>query len=191
MADRNDERFRSSLMKVGAEARGGFTLLDGAALVIGAAVASVHMREAVTKGLTPLGWVLVWVTFAGVALSAAGPFVFVARRYGRRPAGYPRIGDWLWALLGLPWLITALLRPSSSSTGVAIGRSLFEFYRLTLWIGLGSASLLALAVIWKNWVMAPPGQGMRESPTPWTERVGLILAIGWPLQCGFGLVVAE
>src|ERR687894_3124113 len=78
---------------------GGFTLLDGAALVTGAAVASVHIREAIADGhLLGPGWALAWMTFAGIALTASGPFVFLLRRLGRRPMGYPRIGDRLWAL---------------------------------------------------------------------------------------------
>ena len=62
----------------------GFTLLDGIALVIGAAIASVHLRDIIPRGLTPLGWGLVWPTFAGIGLSAAGPFILLERRYGRR-----------------------------------------------------------------------------------------------------------
>ena len=27
------------------------------------------------------------------------------------------------------------------------------------------------------------------SSAPWTNRVGLILAIAWPIQCGLGMVV--
>src|SRR4051794_40855960 len=87
---------------------GGFTVLDGAALVVGAAVASVHIRSAVpADGLNGLGWAMLWMPLAGVALTAAGPFVFLVRRYGRRPIGYPAVGDRLWCLLGLPWLLTA------------------------------------------------------------------------------------
>lgn len=170
------------------ESGGGFTLLDGAALVIGAAVASVHMREAVTSSLLPLGWGLVWITFTGVALSAAGPFIFLERRYGRRPPGYPRIGDYLWGLVGIPWILTALLRPSYPLGARA---SSLELYRLCLWLALGVVSFVVMAIVWRTWVAAGPGKGMRDGPLAWTERIGLILAVGWPLQCGFGLVVAE
>jgi hypothetical protein len=167
---------------------GGFTLLDGGALVIGAAVASVHMREAVSRVQNALGWGLVWLTFAGVAISAAGPFEYLARRYIRRPAGYPRCGDWLWAGLGLPWFASALLRPGGLSPS---GRGDLDLYRISLWVGVAAACVGALVVVWKNWVVAPPGRGLRDGPSPWTERVGLALAIGWPLQCGFALVVGE
>jgi hypothetical protein len=163
---------------------GGLTLVDGAALVTGAAVASVHIRGAVPIGLPGAGWVLVWLTFAGVAVTAAGPFVFLGRRFGRRTPGYPRVGDLLWALLGLPWLLTGVVRTASPGVPrrddlVATGLS----------FGLGIASLVSLAVVWSTWVLVPPDQVKREVPTPWTNRMGLILAVAWPLQCGFGLVV--
>jgi hypothetical protein len=38
-------------------------------------------------------------------------------------------------------------------------------------------------------VMVPPKQAARVEGSPWTNRVGLILAIAWPIQCGLGLVV--
>jgi hypothetical protein len=171
-----------------AESGGGFTLLDGASLVIGAAVASVHMRGRVTDTLAPFGWGLVWLTFTGVALSAAGPFVFLARRYGRRPVGYPRIGDWLWTLLGTPWVGTALLRPLSAT---AAERDYATTYGFVLSLSLFGASMMAMIIVWKNWVVAPPGHGLRERPWSWTERIGLGLAIAWPVQCGLGLVVSN
>jgi hypothetical protein len=163
---------------------GGLTLLDGAALVTGAAVASVHMRDSVPTGLPGAGWVLVWLTFAGVAITAAGPFVFLGRRFGRRTPGYPRVGDLLWALLGLPWLATAILRTASNSPPRRD-----DLVSLGLSIGLGLASLIALAVVWKTWVLVPPEQVNQSKRSPWTNRVGLILAVAWPLQCGFGLVI--
>lgn len=160
---------------------GGFTVLDGAALVIGAAVASVHIRAAVpADGLDGFGWTMLWLTLAGVALTAAGPFVFLVRRYGRRPLGYPDTGDWLWCLLGLPWLLTAVFRPDT---------------RAELWLGLGTtvASLVALGVVWRTWVAHPrafaPAGG--KDAGSWTDRVGMVLSIAWPLQYGFVLVVGS
>lgn len=169
------------------EALGGFTLLDGAAVVTGAAVASIHIRGALPMGLPGGGWVLVWITFAGVAVTAAGPFVFLGRRFGRRTAGYPRIGDLLWALWGLPWILTALLR--TASPGGDPHRS--ELVGLGLSIGLGVAATIALTVVWTKWVLLPPEQVRRAEPTPWTNRVGLALSVAWPLQCAFGLLVME
>jgi hypothetical protein len=163
---------------------GGLTLVDAAALVMGAAVASVHIRGAVPTGLPGAGWVLVWITFAGVAMTAAGPLVFLGRRFGRRTADYPRVGDLLWALLGLPWLVTAILR---TATPGEPRRDDLVAWGLT--IGLGLASVVSLAVVWTNWVLVPADQVKRLGPSPWTNRAGLVLAVAWPLQCGFGLVI--
>jgi hypothetical protein len=168
----------------------GFTVLDGVALVLGAAVASVHLRELVgqSRPLTELGWALLWITFTGIALSAAGPFLFVERRYVRRPVGYPRAGDWLWLALGLPWTIAAALRlaPSTALAGTPPSARLDG---IVLGLSLAVASLLAMGMVWKTWVLAPPTPPGSREPAPWTDRVGLVLAVAWPLQCGFGLVV--
>lgn len=90
----------------------GFTVLDGAVLVIGSAVAAVHVRVAArpADGLDPMGWALLWMILIGVALTATGPIVFVIRGIGRRSGGYPQTGDTLWAVLGLPWLFAAPVR---------------------------------------------------------------------------------
>jgi len=166
---------------------GGLTLIDGAAMVIGAAVASIHIRAAVPNGLPGGHWLLVWSTFAGIALTAAGPFVFLGRRFGRRTPGYPRVGDLLWGMWGLPWLVTALLRTTSRAAGPHSN----ELAAAGLSFGLGLAALVALAVVWSTWVLVPPDQAARSNPTPWTNRMGLVLSVAWPLQCGFGLVVIE
>ena len=45
----------------------GFTVPDGVALVCGAAVAAVHLRDLVAEqALSAFGWGLVWVTFTGI-----------------------------------------------------------------------------------------------------------------------------
>jgi hypothetical protein len=163
----------------------GLTLLDVAALVTGAAVASVHIRGAVPNPVASAGSVLVWLTFAGVAVTAAGPLVFLARRFGRRPPGYPRAGDWLWLLLGMPWILTALIQTATAGAGT--GRGVLYVEGLSL--GLALVCLIALGMVWKTWVAVPAEQLARTGPRPWTDRVGLILAVLWPLQCGFGLVV--
>ncbi|MDB5350865.1 MAG: hypothetical protein JWN86_2112 [Planctomycetota bacterium] len=165
----------------------GFTVLDGVALVVAAAVASVHMRGPVQLAAGAV-WGLVWIAFGGVALTAAGPILFLIRRYGRRSEGYPRIGDRLWALLGTPWLLTAPLR---SGPGGAVSRSL-GLYSTILTITVGAASVLVLAVLWKVWVLTPPGaRDFKNDPAPWTARMGMALSVAWPLQCGFLLVVLD
>jgi hypothetical protein len=138
------------------------------------------------RQLTGPAWVLVWIAFTGVALTAAGPFVLLERRYLRRPEGYPRHGDWLWAVLGLPWILTAPFRPSAAAPRPAAPGGLYD---VSLGITLALASIIVLAVVWNTWVLAPPRAVKSREPTPWTDRVGLVLAVAWPLQCGFGLVV--
>jgi len=61
------------------------------------------------------------------------------------------------------------------------------FYLGTIVIGVGAASTAAIALTWASWVAGPP-RSAGES-LPWTERVGLILAVAWPIQCGLGLEV--
>ncbi|MEO6812166.1 MAG: hypothetical protein ABI353_23910 [Isosphaeraceae bacterium] len=156
----------------------GFTVLDGAALVIGSAIAAVHVRAAAqpAEGLDLMGWTLLWVVLIGVALTAAGPIVFVVRRYGRRPPGYPQTGDRLWAVLGTPWLLAAPVRDE------ALGILLLE-------VGTAIASMASLAVLWQTRVVVPPARARARAPTTWTAKVGMILAITWPLQAGFVLAV--
>lgn len=167
------------------EGSGGFTLIDGAALVTGAAVASVHIRGVVDQGLPGGGWVILWATFGGVAITAAGPFMFLGRRFGRRTAGYPRMGDVLWAILGIPWVLAAILRTATPASGPKPG----DVVAASLSFGLVIASLVALAVVWSRWVLLPVEEVASGPATPWTNRLGLVLSVAWPLQCGFGLIV--
>ena len=166
-------------------AAGGFSVLDGAALVAGAAVAAVHIRGAIDAEGLGLGWVMLWGTFFWVALTAAGPFLYLVRRYFRRLAGYPQVGDRLWAMLGLPWLLTALFQ-----TGRKPGEpASTELVTAGLGVGLAVVSLIALGVVWSTWVMVSPQQASRTFSPPWTNRLGLVLAVAWPIQCGVGMVV--
>lgn len=160
-------------------------VLDVIALVMGSAIASVHILRIMRSGLTAAGWVLVWLTFAWVALTASGPFVFLARKYLRRLPGHPRIGDLLWALLGLPWLLTAVIQ--SAVPGQEPSQN--PLFAGALSTGLAVACTIALVVVWRTWVVVPPAQASRMEIGPWTHRVGLILAIAWPIQCGLGMVV--
>jgi hypothetical protein len=164
---------------------GGFSVMDGVALVVGAAIASVHMLRVLRADLSTAGWVMLWLAFAWVAVTAAGPFLFLARRFARRMPNYPRTGDRLWALLGLPWLATALLQSAEAGTQPRQD----ALFASTLSIGLALVCLIALAVVWGTWVMVPPEQAARMEAGPWTNRVGLILSIAWPIQCGLGMVV--
>ena len=168
-----------------AESRGGFSVLDGAVLVSGAAVASVHIRGVMTESLTGPGSILTWGCFAWIAVTASGLFLLLVRLYARRLPDYPKVGDRLWALIGLPWVLTALIRPATTP-GV---EHRHDLYAIALSVGLGVVSLIALAVVWGTWVMVSPQQAAQTSSAPWTNRVGLVLAVAWPIQCGIGLVV--
>ena len=88
-------------------------------------------------------------------------------------------------MLGVPWLLTAVIQ-SATAGSEPRQNSLFS---MTLGVGLALVCLAALAVVWSTWVMVPPEQAARIEASPWTNRVGLILAIAWPIQCGLGLVV--
>jgi hypothetical protein len=164
---------------------GGFSVLDGAALVVGAAIASVHVLGIRRVDLSGPGWIMIALTFCCVAMTAAGPFFYLARRFVRQLPSYPKIGDRLWGLLGIPWLATAVVQ--SAAPGSEPRQNLL--FTTTLSVGLGLACLITLGVIWSTWVMVPPEQAARVEASPWTNRIGLILAIAWPIQCGLGMVV--
>ncbi len=164
----------------------GFSVLDGAALVMGSAIASIHVLRVMRGDLTGTGWVMLWLTFAWLAVTSAGPFLYLARRFARRLSDYPRVGDRLWAMLGIPWLLTAVIESAGPGGTEPRQNPLFA---ATLVVGLGLACLIALGVVWSTWVVVPPGEAARVEASPWTNRVGLVLAITWPVQCGLGLVV--
>jgi hypothetical protein len=164
---------------------GGFRVLDGAALVMGSAIASIHTLPVMRSDLTGAGWIMIGITFTWVAVTATGPFLYLARRFAHRLANYPKIGDRLWALLGIPWLATAVVQ--SAAPGSEPRHN--YLFTTTLSVGLGLACLITLGVVWSTWVMVPPEQAARVEASPWTNRVGLILAIAWPIQCGLGMVV--
>jgi hypothetical protein len=166
---------------------GGVSVLDGVALVAGAAVAAVHIRGILSDDIFGPGWVIVLGTFIWVSVTAAGPFLFLVRKYARALDEYPRVGDWLWALLGLPWLLTALIQTTPAQA--VPGPQPHPAAATLLTVGLWATSLIALAVVWMTWVVVTPKEASRTFSPPWTNRVGLLLSIAWPIQCGLGLVV--
>jgi hypothetical protein len=164
-----------------------FTLLDGVALVVAAAVASVHMKTPV-QSASGTAWVLVWVAFAGVGLTAAGPILYLARRYGRGLESYPRLGDRLWAVLGSPWIVTSPLRTSGAGADLRV----FRTYGIVLTTTVVAACVIVLAVLWKKWVLTPPTARLpSKGSSSWTERLGMAISVAWPLQCGFLMVVLD
>lgn len=171
-----------------ADPGGGFTVLDGVALVTGAAVASVHLRSAVNgfDDLMDFAWAS--ALFTWLSLTAAGPFVFLVRRFFTRPAGYPRLGDRLWALSGFPWLIAAAVKTGEPASEGLAGR-VDPAYVGCLGIGLTIVALVAVPVLASRFLLGDPSRPRVPEPTPWTHRFGLALTVAWPLQCGMGLVV--
>lgn len=159
------------------------SVLDGGALVTGSAVASLHVLRVMRSELTAAGWVMLGLTFTLLAVTATGPFLFLVRRYIRRPPDYPGVGDRLWALLGTPWALTAVVQSASPGEG----------RDGLIWIllvgGLAVASVIAVVEVWSTWVMVAPEQAERVEMGAWTNRVGLVLAVAWPLQCGLGMIV--
>jgi hypothetical protein len=168
-------------------AGGGFSVLDGAAIVMGTAAASILVRGLIRDNLAPPGWALIWGTFAWVGLTASGPFLLLVRRFLRRLSDYPKVGDVLWAVLGTPWLLAAALL---SAMPAASARRDSPFV-LVLAAGVALAAFVALAVVWKRWVAVAPDEAARTASAPWTNRVGLVLAVAWPIQCGISLVLIE
>ncbi|MFO0954474.1 MAG: hypothetical protein U0835_25605 [Isosphaeraceae bacterium] len=163
----------------------GFTVLDGAALVAGAAVSSVHIRRLIRPDFAGPGWVILLGTFLWVGLTAAGPFIYIVRKHLRHEVGYPGVGDLLWTWLGLPWILTLVLQ---ADIGAGRGRP-HDLLQPVLGAGLALAALVSMFVVWRTWVMVSPDQASRTFAGPWTNRLGLLLAVAWPLQCGLGLVV--
>ena len=171
-----------------ADAGGGFTVLDGVALVTGAAVASVHIRSAVPEFDGPVDWAWAWCLFSWLSLTSAGPFVYVVRRFFTRPSGYPRLGDRLWLMSGLPWVIAAMVRTGEAPAEVVSGR-LDPAYIGCLSIGLSLVAMVAVPVLAAKFLLVDPSKPKVPEPSPWTHRLGMMLTVAWPIQCGVGLVV--
>lgn len=172
-----------------ADSGGGFTVLDGAALVTGAAVALVHLRSAVPEFDDVLDWTWASCLFSWLCLTSAGPFVYVARRFFSRPSGYPRLGDRLWALSGLPWVLAALVKTGEPASEAPAGR-IDPAYVGCLGIGLALVAMVAVPVLAAKFLLVDPSRPeVPAGPSPWTHRLGLLLAVAWPIQCGVGLVV--
>ena len=155
---------------------------DGVAIIAGAAVASVHLRGVINERFIGPGWLGVWATFGWVALSSTGPFLFLVRRLFRQSQARLKIGEKLWLMLGLPWLLAALVQQGGTPTAS-------ERVAVVLSIGLGIVSLISIGVLWETWVKVSPLKAEETFSGPLSNRVGLILAIAWPVQCGAGMVV--
>jgi hypothetical protein len=179
---------RDGFMSERAETGGGFTVLDGVALVTGSAVALVHVRLTVPEAAGLGDWAWAWCLFTWLSITSAGPFVFLVRRFFTRPSGYPKLGDRLWGLAGLPWLLAAMVRSGEPSGLVADGR-LDPVYVGCLGIGLAFSTIVGLPPLASRFLLGDPARSRTSTPTSWTDRIGLFLTVAWPIQCAVGLVV--
>lgn len=162
-----------------------FTVLDGTALVMGSAVASVQLRPLAREGSSTAGLIAASLVFAWLAATVSGPFVYLVRRFVRPTTGPSGIGERLWALLGIPWLLGAAVR--SAGAGAQDGAE--GVYPLVMAGSVAAASLIAFLTIWQTWVAASPEEASRVGAGAWPNRIGLVLAIAWPIQFGLAFVV--
>ncbi|WP_435010102.1 hypothetical protein P12x_001329 [Tundrisphaera lichenicola] len=171
-----------------AGADGGFTVLDGAALVTGAAVALVHLRSSVLEFDDLWDWAWGSALFCWLAITSAGPFSYLVRKFFSKPPGFPRLGDHLWALAGTPWLLAAIVRTGKPESNRLTGRVDLAYVWI-LTFGLTVVVLVAVMVIARKCLQADPARRVVDEPTPWTDRLGFLLTVAWPIQCGAGLVL--
>lgn len=154
-----------------------YTVTDAMACTIGAAVALVHLKSALGYPSTMRGLVAGSSAFLWLAASAAGPFVLLVRRLAGVKAEGPRIGDRLWACIGTPWILGAGL--------ASVEWSIAPFITAT---GVAMACLAAALDVWRYWVSVSPEEARWAFSGPWTNRLGMVLAIAWPIQIGLMLV---
>jgi hypothetical protein len=160
----------------------GLSVLDGIALVIGGAVASVHVRGPLLDQSSVLGWGVVMATFSGLAVTSTGPFLIAFRRALSRPPSITGLGERLWAVLGHPWVLAAPFHTLASS-----GR--LRPFDVLLVLGLSCATIWVLVAIWRSWVRFPSEPVRSEPPPRAFERIGIVLAVGWPFQWGLLLII--
>lgn len=103
-----------------------------------------------------------------------------------RPHPKKRLGDYLWALLGLPWWLSGL--PLAFLGDVRIAPAAEELYALGLLVSLGLANVLVAGLVWSCWIARPEVPEDEERVAPLSHRLGLLLAVCWPIQLGFGLL---
>jgi hypothetical protein len=169
----------------------GWNLLDAVAIVTGAAVASVHVRERIDPGghLTTIGGGLLVASFLFLSLTSTGPILYFVRKFLRHTHRYPRDGDRVWMMLGLPWFVVALWR---SSLGPVPSRLALERTAGMLQVGIGLAAVYSTWMLIKRWrELAPPPNGEPDPPrvTPASSRIGFALGAAWPLQLGLALTL--
>ncbi len=173
----------------GKEISRGFTMLDVAAVILGAAIASIHVRLAVPAPHGKATWFFGVALFLWLSLTATGPFLYLSRRLiPRTGVPWPLVGDRLWVLWGCPWVISAVVESAINPRASATGQ-LEPIYVGSLGLGLFLATTIALPVLAARYLWGEPGGVGRAAGANWTQWVGLGLSATWPIQCGVGLVL--
>ncbi len=159
----------------------GLSTLDGVALVTGAAMASIHVRALFTDLPGPFTIALIVVLFCWMSLASAGPFVFAVRRFVRHLGNYPGLGDRLWLLAGVPWILAGVVRTGSTSSNLDPGSD--RPYAAAL---IGSVSV---AIGWGLLIVLRHGAAACVANRSWTEWAGLLCTGLWPLQALTAFVI--
>lgn len=161
------------------DGRDEFHLLDGAALVVGYAVASMLIRAYWPDGEPPsvvetsaIGLVYLWLGFA-----MSGPVVLLIRRPlavepGQDDRPEPRTwAELAWLIIGFYWIaLTLIVVPARMQ-----GARLLDTAALGVFPVIAS---LVLRVVGprQSWARSRP----RADRPSWTHRAGVVLLLTWP-----------
>lgn len=153
----------------------GVTVIDAIALVMGGAVASVHVRGRLLEDASAGAGAFLALGFAGLSLTAAGPFLLASRALAGWPTPRGPAGTWCWAALGGPWVAGGIVQ------AIAPGH---ELRWVLLVAGMTPAVFFVVIHVWLHWVRTRTAEaaGARTRFAHWTDAVGLVLAVAWPLQ---------
>lgn len=164
----------------------GLSVLDGIALIGGTAIGSVHVKPLLIPALSVNSGAMLTILLIFISITSAGPFIYLVHRYYRPVAGFPRTGDRLWLILGLPWVVTGLVRavvPTPSEP------RLDDWYVPLLWTSLAISCVTVASIVWSTWIVVPGDQAIESFGRTWTNRLGLFLGVTWPIQLAAGMVV--
>lgn len=172
-----------------------WSLLHIVAIVTGAAVASMHLKDRAVFGdeLNEFGVALLIVVFLFLAVAATGPFLYGIHRLVYRKPDALFSGESAWLVLGLPWLITALWRSVFDS---GISTTAGQRWLLFLWVMLGASCLYAAVVAVIRFRRTAPGtEGQKGKMAPGLlsliDTIGGTLALLWPFQFLVAMLLEE